>query len=67
LDKTASNTGNIRGLNWAAVKHTTVQVSKLPLYYSIGQSGYDLLYKALADAGHEHMIFASVYNLTTSV
>jgi hypothetical protein len=28
LDKTNPNTGNIRGLNFAAVKHTAVQVTK---------------------------------------
>jgi hypothetical protein len=31
LDKEKSNTENIRGLNWAAVRHTTVQVTRLPL------------------------------------
>jgi hypothetical protein len=31
LDKANPDTGNIRGLNLAAVKHTTVQVSRLPL------------------------------------
>jgi hypothetical protein len=29
-----ANTGNIRGLNLAAVKRTTVQVTKLPLQHS---------------------------------
>jgi hypothetical protein len=31
LDKANPDTGNIRGLNLAAVKHTNVQVTKLPL------------------------------------
>jgi hypothetical protein len=31
LDKAKSVTENTRGLNLAAVKHTTVQVSRLPL------------------------------------
>jgi hypothetical protein len=31
LDKTNPDTGNIRGLNVAAVKHTTVQVTRLLL------------------------------------
>jgi hypothetical protein len=31
LDKAKTNTGNIRRLNLAAVKHMTVQVTKLPL------------------------------------
>jgi hypothetical protein len=30
LDKAKPDTGNIRGLNLAAVKHTTVQVTRLP-------------------------------------
>jgi hypothetical protein len=31
LDKVRSETGNTRGLNLAAVKHTTVQVTRLPM------------------------------------
>jgi hypothetical protein len=31
MDKANPNTGNIRGLNFAAVKDTTVQVTRLPL------------------------------------
>jgi hypothetical protein len=32
LDKVKFNTGNIKGLNLAAaIKHTTVQVTRLPL------------------------------------
>jgi hypothetical protein len=31
LEKAKSDTGNIRGLSLTAVKHTTVQVTKLPL------------------------------------
>jgi hypothetical protein len=31
LDKAKPDTGNTRGLNLAAVKHTTVQVSRLRL------------------------------------
>jgi hypothetical protein len=30
LDKANPDTGNTNGLNLAAVKHTTVQVTKLP-------------------------------------
>jgi hypothetical protein len=30
LDRAKPDTGNTRGLNLAAVKHTTVQVSRLP-------------------------------------
>jgi hypothetical protein len=31
LDKANHDTGNIKGLNMAVVKHTTVQVTRLPL------------------------------------
>jgi hypothetical protein len=31
VDKAKPDTGNIRGLNLEAVKHTTVQVTRLPL------------------------------------
>jgi len=47
LDEAKPNSRNIRGLNWTAVKRTTVQVSGLPLYYSIGQLGHDLLAETL--------------------
>jgi predicted HD phosphohydrolase len=47
-------------LNRAAVKRTTVQVSRLPLYYSIGQLGHGVQHKAWADGSHEHLVFASV-------
>jgi hypothetical protein len=35
LDKAKPNTENIRGLNLAAVKPTTVQVTKLPLQHNV--------------------------------
>jgi hypothetical protein len=38
------NTGNIRGLNLAAVKHTTVQVTRLLLQQELLMLGHDLLY-----------------------
>jgi hypothetical protein len=44
LDKANPDTGNIRGLNLAAVKHTTVQVSRLPLWQEQLIIGHDLLY-----------------------
>jgi hypothetical protein len=31
LDKANPDTGNVRGLNFAAVKHTTAQVTRLQL------------------------------------
>jgi hypothetical protein len=31
LDEANPDTGNIRGLNLAAVKHTTLQLTRLPL------------------------------------
>ena len=47
LDEAKPNTRNIRGLNWTAVKRTTVQVYRLPLHYSIGQLEHDLLAETL--------------------
>jgi hypothetical protein len=44
LDKANPDKGNIRGLNLAAVKHTTVQVSRLPMQQEKLIIGYDLLY-----------------------
>jgi hypothetical protein len=40
LDKANRDTGNIKGFNLAAVKHTTVQVTKQELL----TIGHDLLY-----------------------
>jgi len=65
LDEAKPNTRNIRDLNWAAVKRTTVQISKPPLYFSIGQLEHGLLHKAWADGGHKHSVFTSVQNLAT--
>jgi hypothetical protein len=44
LDKANSDTGNIRGLNLAAVNHTTVQVNRLLLEQELLIIGHDLLY-----------------------
>jgi hypothetical protein len=44
LDKANPGKGNIRGLNWAAVKHTTVQVTRLLLQQELLMIGHDLLY-----------------------
>jgi hypothetical protein len=44
MDKANPDTGNIRGLNLAAVKHTTVQVTRLPLQQELPMTGHDLLY-----------------------
>jgi hypothetical protein len=43
LDKAKPNIGNIRGLNLAAVKHRTVQVTRLPLQRELLKIGHDLL------------------------
>jgi hypothetical protein len=42
---------NKRGLNLAAVKFTTVQVTNLLLYEELHDSGNDLLCQALTDTG----------------
>jgi hypothetical protein len=46
LDKTKLSTGIIRDLNWAALEHTTVQVTKLPLQLELSKIRHDQLYKA---------------------
>jgi hypothetical protein len=46
LDKANPDTGNIRGLNLAAVKHTTVQVTRLLLLEELLIIGHFLLYCA---------------------
>jgi hypothetical protein len=44
LDKAKPDTGNIRDLNLAAVKHTTVQVTRLPWLRKLLEIGHKLLY-----------------------
>jgi hypothetical protein len=44
LDKANRDTGNTRGLNLAAVKHKTVQVTRLLLYQVLLLIERDLLY-----------------------
>jgi hypothetical protein len=44
LDKAKPDAGNMKGLNLAAVKHTTVQVTILPLCLRILRIGHNLLY-----------------------
>jgi hypothetical protein len=49
LRKMKSDTENIRGLNLAAVKHTTVQVTRLPLYRERLKVDNDLLFSVWTD------------------
>jgi hypothetical protein len=44
LDKANRDIENIRGINLAAVKHTTVQVTRLLLWQELLKIGHDLLY-----------------------
>jgi hypothetical protein len=44
LDKANLDTGKIRGLNLAAVKHTTVKVTRLLVQQELLMIGHDLLY-----------------------
>jgi hypothetical protein len=46
LDKMNPDTGNIRSLNLAAVKGTTVQVTRQPLLHELYELGHDLLCQA---------------------
>jgi hypothetical protein len=44
LEKQKPETGNIGVLNLAADKHTTVQVTRLPLWQELLMIGHDLPY-----------------------
>jgi hypothetical protein len=44
LDKAKPDVENIRGLNLAAVRYTTVHVTRLPLWRKLLEIGHDLLY-----------------------
>jgi hypothetical protein len=44
LDKVKPDIENIRGLNLAAVRHTTVQVTRLLFYQKLLEIGHNLLY-----------------------
>jgi hypothetical protein len=44
LDKANPDIESIRGLNFAVVKHTTVQVTRLPFYLILLEIGHSLLY-----------------------
>jgi hypothetical protein len=44
LDKAKPVTEDTRGMNLAAVKHTTVQVTRLPLQRKLPEIGHNLLY-----------------------
>jgi hypothetical protein len=45
--KVKPNTEIVRGLIFAAVKRTTVQMTRLPLYHELHELGYRLLCQAL--------------------
>jgi hypothetical protein len=66
LDKANPDTGNIRGLNLVAVKHTTVQVTRLLLKQELLMIGHDLLYRAcepgLTEALYECVLFIHIFN-----
>jgi hypothetical protein len=57
LDKANPDTGNVRGLNLAAVKHTTVQVTGLPLYQERLRIGHGLLYYAWTDRSLVYIVY----------
>jgi hypothetical protein len=44
LEKAKPEIESTRGLNLAAVRHTTVQVARLPLYRKLLEIGHSLLY-----------------------
>jgi hypothetical protein len=57
LDKAKPGTGNTRGLNLAAVKRTTVQVTRLPLLPELPKIGHDLLFSAWTDRGLVNIVY----------
>jgi hypothetical protein len=63
LDKAKPGTGNTRGLNLAAVKRTTVQVTRLPLQPELPKVGHDLLFSAWTDRG---LVYIYEFFLTNS-
>jgi hypothetical protein len=44
----------------AAVKHTTVQVTRLPLQQELPMTGHDLLYWAWSDRGLGYVVYAYI-------
>jgi hypothetical protein len=57
LDKAKPGTGNTRGLNLAAIKRTTVQVTRLPLYPELHIVGHDLLFSAWTYRGLVYTLY----------
>jgi hypothetical protein len=64
MDKAKPVIEGIRGLNMAAVKHTTVQVTRLSLYRKLLQIGQNLLYLAWNDRGPEYVVYIYIYIYT---
>jgi hypothetical protein len=69
LDKAKCDVENIRGLNLAAVRHTTVQVIRLLLWRKLLEIGHNLLYLACTDRGPVNIvyIFIVMYNMQNCI
>jgi hypothetical protein len=55
LDKAKPGTESTRGLNLAAVRHTTVQMTRLPLYAKLPKKEHNVLFSAWTDIGLVHI------------
>jgi hypothetical protein len=58
------DTENSRGLNLAAVKRTTVQVTKLPLWRKLLKLRHNLLFKAWTDRDLVYIVNNVMYIIT---
>jgi hypothetical protein len=61
LDKAKPGTENTRGLNLAAVRRTTVQVTMPPLYPELHKIGDDLLFSEWTDRGLINIVYIYIY------
>jgi hypothetical protein len=60
LDKAKPDIENIRGLNLAVIRHTTVQVTRLLLKRKLLEIGNNLLYWAWTHRGLVHIVYTFI-------
>jgi hypothetical protein len=63
LDKVKSGSKHVKSLNYAAVKRTTVQVTRLPLQRELFKTGYNLFQPGLTESLYVLYIYVS-YSIT---
>jgi hypothetical protein len=61
MEKAKPDTENIRGLNLAAVKHKTVEVTRPPLQGKLLGIGHNLLYRVWADRGFVYTVYTNIW------